>query len=116
MQHVVPKTLTYGRGKEGHGLRLFAIIVDGQVPDARVHILDEACVVGGDGYQAALHGHGPLQTLDILGQQPPPVQQLHKVKLETERQTDSRQTIRVTPETVLPGLYRLNSQTATEDK
>lgn len=96
----MPRALTYGSGEEGDSFSFFPIIVDCQVPDARVHVLDEACVVGGDGYQAALHGHGPLQTVDVLGQQPPPIQQLHKVKLETDKQK-VRQTDRWTADTPL---------------
>ena len=86
--------LTYGNGEEGDGFSLFPVVVDGQVPDARVHVLDEARVVRGDGRQAPLHGHGPLQTADVLGQESPPIQELHKVKLPTEtrnmRGTDGR--------------------------
>ena len=83
-RRVTPGALTYGGGEEGDGFGLFAVVVDGQVPDARVHVLDEARVVRGDGHQAPLHGHGPLQTVDVLGQEPPPVQELHKVKLRTD--------------------------------
>lgn len=47
---VVPTVLTYSSGEEGDGFRFFSVIVDGQVPDARVHVLDKACVVRGDGH------------------------------------------------------------------
>lgn len=78
--------LTYGSGKKGNGLGFFPIVVDGQVPDARVHVLDEARVVCGDWYEAPLHSHRTLQTVDIMGQEPPPIQKLHKVELQTDAQ------------------------------
>ena len=77
--------LTYGSGKEGDSFSFFPIIVNSQVPDARVHVLNKACVVCGDGYETP-HSHRPLQTMDILGQEPPPIQKLHKVKLQTDTQ------------------------------
>lgn len=81
----MPGALTYGSGEEGNRFSFFPIVVDGQVPDTRVQILNEACVVCGDGRQAPLHGHGPLQTVDVLGQESSSVQQFYKVKLQTEK-------------------------------
>lgn len=90
----MPGALTYGGGEVGDSFRVFSVVVDGEVPDARVHVLDKACVVCGDGGQAPLHNHGTLQTSDVLGQEPPPIQKLHKVKLRTDtqkvRKTDGR--------------------------
>jgi len=83
-QQVRPRALTYGGGEVGDSFNVFPVVVDGQVPDARVHVLDEACVVCGDGRQAPLHRHGPFQTVDVLGQEPPSIQELYKVELWKE--------------------------------
>lgn len=99
-QQVMPRALTYGGGEVGDSFSFFSVVVDGQVPDARVHVLDKACVVCGDGYQAPLHGHGPLQTVNVLGEEPPPIQKLHKVKLQTDTQK-VRKTDRWTADTPL---------------
>lgn len=82
----MPRALTYGGSEEGDSFSFLSVVVDGQVPDARVHVLDKACVVCGDGHQAPLHCHRALQTVDVLGQKPPPIQKLHKVKLQTDTQ------------------------------
>lgn len=85
--------LTHTNGEEGHLLSLLAVIVDRQVPDARVHVLDEARVMGGQGDQGPLRllrlllllllgGWGAFQGLNSLHQEPSPIQELHKVKLE----------------------------------
>lgn len=105
-QQVMPRALTYGGGEEGDSFSFFAVVVDGQVPDARVHVLDEARVVGGDGHQAPLHSNGPLQTMDVLGQKPPPIQKLHKVKLRKDAQ-NVRKTDGWTTETPLEWHVRL---------
>lgn len=96
----MPRALTYGGGEEGDSFSFFSVVIDGQVPDARVHVLDKTCVVRGDGYQAPLHSHRPLQTMDVLSQEPPPVQKLHKVKLQTDTQK-VRKTDRWTADTPL---------------
>lgn len=80
----MPAALTYGSGKEGNSFGFFPIIVDGQVPDARVHVLNKACVMCSDWYETPLQSCRPLQTVNILGQEPPPIQQFYKVKLQTE--------------------------------
>ncbi len=85
---VMPRALTYGSGKEGDSFSFFSVVVDGQVPDAGVHVLDKACVVCSDWYQAPLHSHRPLQTMDVLGQEPPPIQKLHKVKLQADTESE----------------------------
>lgn len=79
------KVLTCGGWKERHRFSFFSIIVDRQVPDARVHVLNKTCVVSGDGYQAPLHGCRPLHTSEILHQEPSPVQEFYKVKLQIPR-------------------------------
>lgn len=99
-QQVMPRGLTYGSGEEGDSFSFFPIIVDGQVPDARVHVLDKTCVVCRDRYQAPLHSHRPFQTMDVLGQEPPPIQKLYKVKLQTDTQK-VRKTDRWTADTPL---------------
>lgn len=97
--------LTDGGGDEGHGFNFFPVVVNGQVPDSRVHVLDEARVVGGDGRETPLHSHGPFQTVDVLGEESSPVQKFHKVKLQekkvrrTDGWMDRRHAIRVTHET-----------------
>lgn len=96
----MPRALTYGGGKEGDSFRFFSVVVDRQVPDARVHVLNKTRVVCGDGYQAPLHSHRPLQTTDVLGQEPPPIQELYKVKLQTDTQK-VRKTDRWTTDTPL---------------
>ena len=74
--------LTDGGGEEGDGLGVLAVVVHGQVPDARVHVLDEAGVVGGEGELGPLQPRRTLQGMAVLAQQPPAVQELHKVKLD----------------------------------
>lgn len=102
---VSPVALTYGSGDEGDGFNFFPVVVDGQMPDARVHVLDKARVVGGDGYETPLHNHGPLQTMGVLGEESPPIQKFHKVKLQEQKVRrpdgwmDRRHAIRVTHET-----------------
>lgn len=100
----MPRALTYGGGEEGDSFSFFSVVVDGQVPDACVQVLDKACVVCSNGNQTLLQGHRPLQAMDVLHQEPPPIQKLHKVKLQTDRvrrsdQLDRRNAIRVTHET-----------------
>lgn len=46
----MPRAPTYGSGEEGDSFSFFSIVVNGQVPDACVHILDKACVMCSDGY------------------------------------------------------------------
>lgn len=79
------KALTCGGWKERHRFGFFSIIVDGQVPDARVHVLNKACVMSGDGYQAPLHGCRPLHASEILHQEPTTIQEFYKVKLQSPR-------------------------------
>lgn len=49
-QQVMLGVPTYGSGEEGDCFGFFSVIVDGQVPDAGVHVLDKASVVCGDGH------------------------------------------------------------------
>lgn len=77
------KALTCGGWKERHSFRFFSIIVDRQVPDARVHVLNKTCVMSGDRYQTPLHSPRPLHTSDILNQEPSPIQEFYEVKLQT---------------------------------
>lgn len=75
----------YHYGVERHLLRVLAIIVEGQMPDARIQVLDEACLV---------HTHRPclpttslrLQQVSLLSSnQPAAVQKFHEVILSMGR-------------------------------
>ena len=77
---------TYRRGDEGDLFGLFPVVVDGQVPDAGVHVLDEACIVIGHRHQATLGADWSLQAPSLRCQQSPPIQELHKVKLANHRE------------------------------
>lgn len=75
-------TLTYGRAVEQHLLQVASVVVERQVPRARVHVLDEAGFLQA-AQQQALWGFGGG---DGIGQRPGqglPVQQFHEVELET---------------------------------
>lgn len=86
LQWCHPKVLTCGGRKERHGFRFFSVIVDRQVPDARVHVLNKTCVMSGDRYQTALHSRRPLHTSDILNQEPSPIQEFYEIELQTVRE------------------------------
>lgn len=87
----VQNSLTCGGRQERHRFGFFSIIVDGQVPDTRVHVLNKTCVVCGDGYQTPLHSCGPLHASDVLHQEPPPIQEFYKVKLRQKNKPDFRE-------------------------
>lgn len=82
--------LTYSRGKERHLFHLLAIIIHCQVPDAWVHVLDETGVMAAKGHQASWlsQSQRSVQALNPLSQESPSIQKLHKVELETERETE----------------------------
>lgn len=87
-------SLTYSRGKEWHLLHVLAVIVHCQVPDARVHVLDETSVMAAKEHQASRlsQSRRSVQALNPLSQEPPSIQKLHKVKLEAETETMRPQT------------------------
>lgn len=80
--------LTYRGAVEQHLLHVASIIVERQVPGARVHVLDEACFLEGAEQQA----FGRFGSGDGITQGPGqslPIQQLHKVKLKKQQWHES---------------------------
>lgn len=73
---------TYRSAVEEHLLQVPSIVVEGKVPGARVHVLDEARLLEAAQQQA----FGSFGGWDWISQGPGqslPVEQLHKVKLDT---------------------------------
>jgi len=75
--------LTDGRAVQQHLLQVAPVVVERQVPGAGVHVLDEARLLEA-AQQQAFGGFGGG---DGVGQRPGqrlPVQELHKVELDTQ--------------------------------
>lgn len=90
----VPPLLTYGGAVEQHLLEAAAIVIEGEVPRPRVHVLYEAGLLEA-AQQEAFGGFG---TWDWISQRPGqrlPVQQLHKVELETQITKKQQQEIQI---------------------
>lgn len=81
--------LTYGSAVQQHLLQVASIIVESEVPGAGVHVLNEACFLEAAQQQA----FGCFGGQDGLSQGPGqrlPVQQFHKVELDTSRRQRDR--------------------------
>lgn len=73
--------LTYNYGIKRHLLRIFPIIIKGQVPDARIQILDKTCLMETDRPCLPPHSLRFQQVALLPCNQPAAIQELHKVVL-----------------------------------
>lgn len=82
--------LTDGSSEKGHHFRLLPVVIESQVPDSRIQILDEAGLVARRRDGSPRLALRSLQAPCLLGQEPPPIQQFHKVKLKHRESIISR--------------------------
>lgn len=73
--------LTYNNGIKRHLLCIFPIVIKGQVPDARIQILDKTCFVKADGPRLPTRSLRLQQCALLPRDQPAAIQELHKVVL-----------------------------------
>lgn len=77
--------LTYGRAVEQHLLQVASVVVESEVPGAGVHILDEARFLQA-AQQQAFRSFGGRDGVSQGPGQGLPIQQFHKVELNTVRE------------------------------
>jgi len=74
--------LTYNNGIKRHLLCIFPIVIKGQVPDARIQILDKTCFMKADGPRLPTRSLRFQQCALLPCDQPAAVQELHEVILQ----------------------------------
>lgn len=82
MPRALTTMLTYNNSIKRHLLCIFPIVIKGQVPDARIQILDKPSFMKADGPRLSTRSLRLEQSALLPCDQPAAIQELHKVVLQ----------------------------------